>query len=95
MFGSAPALKSTFSITTTESVFQDFLLGGEAEEQPRPADPPPSAPQVEQWLICSTLGNKTVRKMALERKDMGLVPLGSVAALLKSSAMGVALIPKP
>ncbi|KAJ1475493.1 hypothetical protein T484DRAFT_1828082 [Baffinella frigidus] len=92
VFGSAPALKSTFSMTTTEAVFHDFLLGGEAQEKDKaPGDPSaPPPPQVEQWLICSTLGSKAIRKMALERKDMGLVPLGSVAALLKSSSMGVA-----
>ena len=44
---------------------------------------------VDRWLVASTLGTKSARKMALEHKHRGWMPLASVAAHLSGTA-GVA-----
>ena len=46
---------------------------------------------VDRWLVASTLGTKSARKMALEHKHRGWMPLASVAAHLSGTA-GVARV---
>jgi len=89
--------RTIYPLTTVEADFSHFLLCGEEIIDSLEADTATNAtcgaaqePLVEQWLICSTLGPKSLRKYALDRKDKGLVPLAAVAALLKSSTLGVA-----
>ena len=76
VFGSAPAIRSHFQLSIN-CYFPGAANGAGAEAGGR-AGRVADTKQSQKWLVASTLGTKAARKMALEHKPRGWVPLAQV-----------------
>ena len=76
VFGAAPAIRSHVQLSIN-CYFPGAANGAGAEAGGR-AGRVADTKQSQKWLVASTLGTKAARKMALEHKPRGWVPLAQV-----------------
>ena len=91
----SPALRQARAAMTTNKDWQKFNLMSVFGSAPAirhqfqlgitSYEPARDLKHTDRWLIASTLGTKSARKMALEHKNRGWIPIASVAAKLSGS----------